>query len=226
MENTTSNRNTKVQAIVFTVVVLLTFTIVLIVPATKELFILYADTHYYIMGFIKFALLSTVGDILAIKLKTKLWSLPEGFIAKAFVWGLIGMAVPLVFQIFLGGVTNAMTKGYLPSSSQPIVFAFFVSSTMNLTFGIALMCFHRITDAIIDLKVSGNKKIDLAIAAQNIDWVKFVTFVICKTIPLFWIPAHTISFLLPEEYRVMFAATLSIVMGFILNVIPKKKEQA
>ncbi|GAB1473896.1 hypothetical protein MASR2M69_13370 [Bacteroidota bacterium] len=40
-------------------------------------------------------------------------------------------------------------------------------------------------------------------------------FVVGKTIPLFWIPAHTITFLLPDTYKVIFAASLSIVLGLI-----------
>jgi len=39
-----------------------------------------------------------------------------------------------------------------------------------------------------------------------------------KTIPLFWIPAHTITFLLNPDYQVLFAAFLSIVLGAILAV--------
>jgi hypothetical protein len=37
-----------------------------------------------------------------------------------------------------------------------------------------------------------------------------------KTIPLFWIPAHTITFSLPPEYRVLMASFLSIALGGIL----------
>ncbi len=39
-----------------------------------------------------------------------------------------------------------------------------------------------------------------------------------KTIPLFWIPAHTITFLLPEEFRVLFAAVLSVMLGVLLSL--------
>jgi hypothetical protein len=39
-----------------------------------------------------------------------------------------------------------------------------------------------------------------------------------KTIPLFWIPAHTITFLLDPDYQVLFAAFLGIMLGAILAV--------
>jgi hypothetical protein len=34
----------------------------------------------------------------------------------------------------------------------------------------------------------------------------------------FWIPAQTVTFLLPSEFRVMSAAFLAIVLGFILGM--------
>ena len=49
----------------------------------------------------------------------------------------------------------------------------------------------------------------------------FVTFVVCRTIPVFWIPAHTVTFMLPPEYRVLMAAMLSICLGAILGISRK-----
>ncbi|HRZ79119.1 MAG TPA: Mpv17/PMP22 family protein, partial [bacterium] len=43
-----------------------------------------------------------------------------------------------------------------------------------------------------------------------------------KTIPLFWIPAHTITFLLPENHRVLFAAILGVVLGVFLAIASLK----
>ncbi|MCK7530557.1 MAG: Mpv17/PMP22 family protein [Marinilabiliales bacterium] len=40
--------------------------------------------------------------------------------------------------------------------------------------------------------------------------------VLKKTIPFFWIPAQTITFLLPPEFQILFAALLSTVLGVIL----------
>jgi len=44
-----------------------------------------------------------------------------------------------------------------------------------------------------------------------------------KTIPFFWIPAHTISFLLPAAYRTLFAALLGVALGLILTIAVKKR---
>jgi len=48
-----------------------------------------------------------------------------------------------------------------------------------------------------------------------------VNFVLLKTIPFFWIPAHTLTFLLPKEYRIVIAAFLSVVLGVILALDDK-----
>jgi hypothetical protein len=50
----------------------------------------------------------------------------------------------------------------------------------------------------------------------EIDWNMTWGFVFKKTIPFFWIPAHTITFMLPPDLRVLFAASLGVVLGVIL----------
>jgi prepilin signal peptidase PulO-like enzyme (type II secretory pathway) len=49
--------------------------------------------------------------------------------------------------------------------------------------------------------------------------------VVLKTIPLFWIPVHTITFMLPPHYRVVIAAYLSIVLGVFLVYSNKKNQE-
>ena len=55
------------------------------------------------------------------------------------------------------------------------------------------------------------------------NWRVQWNFVFKKTIPFFWYPAHTITFLLPEETRVLFAALLGVALGVILAVAARKK---
>ena len=62
------------------------------------------------------------------------------------------------------------------------------------------------------------KPIQTVSILQNMDWKTHWNFVLKKTIPLFWIPAHTITFMLPTEYRVLFAALLGIVLGVLLSM--------
>ena len=42
--------------------------------------------------------------------------------------------------------------------------------------------------------------------------------------PLFWIPAHTVTFMLPSEYQVMMAAALSVALGIFLSLGNRKKK--
>ena len=57
---------------------------------------------------------------------------------------------------------------------------------------------------------------EMARIFREINWEVQWDFVFKRTIPLFWIPAQTITFLLPEEYRVLFAAFLGVVLGVLL----------
>lgn len=134
-----------------------------------------------------------------------------------FIWGLLGISIVLIFSIFSGGVAIVLEKGMLPGYGSKLAFAFFTSLTMNLTFAPVMMAFHRITDTFIDLRYTNQaKRIRLANVLAQIDWNSFSSFVLFKTIPLFWIPAHTITFLMEPEYRVLLAAVLSFALGLIL----------
>lgn len=90
------------------------------------------------------------------------------------------------------------------------------------------MILHRITDTYLDLgqgKLGAILKIDFKEVIKSIDWQNFFSFVVLKTIPLFWIPAHTITFLLPENYRILSAGFLSIALGLILTIAKLKKSK-
>ena len=65
-----------------------------------------------------------------------------------------------------------------------------------------------------------------SVVLARIDWQGFIGFVVLKTVPFFWIPAHTVTFLLPPEYRVLVAASLSIALGAILAYAKRKKTGA
>lgn len=184
--------------------------------------------HPYLMGFIKFAILATIGELLAIRIVSGQWKAPSGMAYRATVWGVLGMGIVLMFEMFSAGTASAMTKGMLYSGGamQPFFKAFYTSAIMNLAFAPTFMAFHRFTDTTIDMVCGEGRKIGdirLAEVTNRIDWQGFVSFVVLKTIPLFWIPAHTITFLLPPEYRILVAASLSIALGAILAYAKRKK---
>lgn len=191
-------------------------------PGTRSLIVSTTKTHPYIMGFLKFAILATMGELLAIRIVTKNWGCPTGFVFRIIIWGLIGTGMVIIFGIYGNGVVAILKEGLLPgeAANSSIVTAFWISAINNVSFAPALFLFHKISDTYIDLakgRLANFGSVTLSQVAEEIDWKGFLNLVIFKTIPFFWIPAHTITFSLPPEYRVLCAAFLSIALGGILG---------
>ncbi|MFZ5968205.1 MAG: Mpv17/PMP22 family protein [Bacillota bacterium] len=213
---------------------LLSVVAILVIPSTHVVFISLTKTHPYVMGFIKVAILATMGEFLALRIISGKWVKPVGTFWRIVIWGFLGMAFVLVFQLFAGGVVSAIKANLLPAFAEgstlaAVGTAFFISCTMNLIFAPTFMGLHRITDTYIELcdgKLSNLKDVTLHKVVDHIDWKGLVGFVYIKTIPFFWIPAHTITFLLPPEYRVLMASFLSIALGGILAFAKKRSRAA
>ena len=202
--------------------VIAAFALILIVPSSREVFKKMSAEHPYIMGFIKFALLATIGEIFALRIKKKEWLLPVLVVPRILIWGVIGVAITFMMKFFSNGVSAMMEKGLLPNPTEgfwrDLLRAFFTAALMNLCFGPVFMAVHKCTDKYLELRASGVQKPGLKGVIEGIDWHGFASFTIFKTIPLFWIPAHTLTFMLPAEYQVIVAAALSIALGIILSL--------
>lgn len=195
----------------------------MLVPATHDVFNDMTKAHPYVMGFIKFGILATMGELMALRIVTGNYKKPAGFVWRIVIWGFIGILITLMFNVFTGGVLAAQSKGILPFEGNKLAFAFFTSTIMNCIFAPTFMAFHKFTDTYLDLKAARGGSVSIKDITEAIDWYGFISFVLLKTIPFFWIPAHTITFLLPEEYRVLAAAFLSIALGAILAIAKRKK---
>lgn len=189
---------------------------------TKSVLFHWMNEHPYFGGFVKFALLATMGELLVGRVLQKRWTLPPAFAARVAIWGFLGMVITLIFKVFSAGVVGAMQAGLLPFEGNAVLTALLISTLMNLTFAPTMMAFHRFTDAYLDICFGQRKKPTVSELVQKMDFVTFIGFVIQKTIPLFWIPAHTITFLLPSEFRVVVAAYLSIALGLLLAIAKSK----
>ncbi|MDP2424734.1 MAG: hypothetical protein Q8M70_00035 [bacterium] len=206
--------------------------LIFLLPSSRGFVIDATNEFPYLMGFLKTSILASMGELLADRIKHSKYFARPGFGLRFLIWGLLGMAFVLAFKVFSSGVQGAQLAGLLPqfftSSWLGTVWtAFLISLIMNLIFAPTFMILHRITDGYIDL--SGGcprcvKGISLSSVIDRIDWNRFFGFVVLKTIPFFWIPAHTITFLLPEHFRVLMAGYLSIALGLILSLSNKKKE--
>ena len=192
--------------------------------------------HGMVTSFIKFAILATFGEAIGLRIRTGKYNYKGfGLIPRAIVWGILGLTIKLAFVIF--GVGTPAFLSYLGLKEAPmaiqsslsalkILVAFSISATMNIIYAPVMMTFHKITDTHI-INNGGSviglfKPIKLREIFANLNWDVQWNFVFKKTIPFFWIPAHTITFLLPTDFQVLFAAILGIVLGVLLAIASQK----
>lgn len=169
----------------------------------------------YIMGFFKVGLLATFGEMLKNRRKNGEWKVPSLF-WRFIVWGMTGVVFTAVFALFGAGIPALMQKGLLctadNASFNNVLRAFFTSFFMNMIFAYPMMLAHEYFNEVINRKkfIGGGEFLS-SINAHI--WGSFIP----KTILYFWVPAHTITFLLPENYRVLASALLALVLGFLLT---------
>ena len=195
--------------------------------------------HGYLLAFVKFALLATFGEMLAARIRCGSYLPPQfGLLPRAVVWGIIGVTINFFFKVFAQGVPPALASLGLTGAPQAfaqgdltpmlVITAFCISVVMNVVYAPVMMLMHKVTDLHI-LEYHGSLRAFLHpikmrdIMLRRVDWGYMWGFVYKRTIPLFWIPAHTISFLLPAHYRVLFAAILGVALGLILSIAARKK---
>ena len=182
-----------------------------------------------LVSFIKFAILATFGEMAGARIKTGSY-LPSGFglVPKALVWGVLGTSISLAFRIFSGGVGSFAVFQTVNSIPITVLRAFLISLTMNTFFAPIMMLTHKISDQHISDEKGGFSfsRFNIADILKRLDWDHFWNFLIKKTVPLFWIPAHTVTFLLPSEFRTLFAALLSIFLGLFLSINGSQKMRA
>lgn len=121
----------------------------------KAIFYNSFKNHPYRSGFIKFALLATMGDLLGTRISMGNCIIPKGLLYKAIIWGMISMMISLVFTVFMQGTRSAQTVGLLPFEGLIFAQAFFGSTIMNLTFGPMLMVYHKFLDLFVDVIYKG-----------------------------------------------------------------------
>ena len=211
--------------------------LVLFVPffVSPELYSGYKTTnaeHPFLIGFLKFAILATMGESIGLRLREGVYNKPGfGLIPRAIVWGFLGLTIVMAFKIFSAGapaflkalgIAGAAESLAGPMTGLRILTAFTISVTLNTIYAPVMMTLHKITDTHI-IKNGGKvscllKPIQMGDIIAKLDWKVQWNFIFKKTIPFFWFPAHTITFLLPVEFQVLFAALLGIALGVILSI--------
>ena len=216
----------------FVIILLSLFMPFFISEKVYDFYVAFNHKHSLVTSFIKFAILATLGEIIGQRIKTGSY-LNKGFgvIPRMIVWGFLGVTIKIAFVIFASGTpvflesigmkdASEVMKGAF--SGEKLFVAFCISLLMNTIYAPVMMTFHRITDMHI-IENGGSLKgfftpINFRKLFVDLNWNVQWNFVFKKTIPFFWIPAHTITFLMPPDFRVLFAALLGIALGTILAI--------
>jgi hypothetical protein len=219
----------KQDLIFFSIIVLIFLPFVISDPLYRS-YTQFNSSHGFLMSFLKFAILASYGEVLGLRIRTGRYDLKGfGLLPRIIVWGFLGLAIKAAFILFSAGAPAILS--YLgmdhpadvlagEMSWGKLLVAFTVSLTLNLTFSPVLMTFHRISDTHIMLNGGELRSFfiqpDIRSILTGFDWNMHWGFVLKRSIPLFWIPAHTITFLLPVDFQILFAAMLGVVLGVIL----------
>ena len=158
---------------------------------------------------LQFAILGTLGEIISKWVVQKSFKYPFGLFTtlwKMIVWAILAVGIKYAFKGFTGYVEYLMDHGMWPVyAPRSLGHAFSVSAIMNLQFGLFLVIIHRVLDNIPE-KVKNWKNLDKGM--YSLLW--------------FWIPAHTVTFMLPDALRIGLAAVWSLALGLILGLYNRK----
>lgn len=171
-------------------------------------YIEWVKDNVLLSAFIQFALLGTAGEALgmAVAKKGTTTRIP-GWLAKALVWGLLGILVKYSFTGFKGFLAALVEHGFLPIACEEsrILRALCLSALTNSMFGPLLMVLHRTTDNLI-ARTTGYVGLEKSLA----------------TLAWFWLPAHAVTFALPADLQIGLAALWSVALGLIMGFTKRR----
>lgn len=165
----------------------------------------FVTNHPILSAMLQFAVLGTLGEIVGATVKSRKFKMfTIGIlVGKMVIWAILAVMIKYAFTGF-GGFVDALTAHHmLPDWGHP----FFISVFMNVLFGPVMILTHRILDNVLE-KNPGN-------------WAGIKGALL--TLLWFWIPAHTITFMLPTIWRITLAACWSVVLGGIMGFFKRKK---
>jgi len=160
------------------------------------------SAHPILTAIIQFAVLGTLGDAVSYWIvKRKIFSPYDikTLFMKIIEWSILAVMIKYAFIGFHGFVEALIDNNYLPQL-EGLGKSFAISTSMNLQFGPFLVIMHRLMDNLMAGKQNW-KNLDKGF--YSLLW--------------FWIPAHTITFILPKEFQIGFAAVWSLALGIILG---------
>ena len=167
--------------------------------------------HPILMAVIQFSILGTFGEIISKWIVRKKIFMPYSIpilLWKMVVWSILAVCIKYAFTGFKGYVTAIVHHHLLPEifAKPGLARAFALSAFTNLQFGLLLVILHRVLDNLVLSKKNWD---NLDKGMLSLIW--------------FWIPAHTVTFILPVHFQIGLAALWSVVLGIILGFFNKKK---
>ena len=211
---------------------------VFMTPDARAAFVAATKACPYLMSFAKFAVLATFGECIGLRIRSGAYTRPGfGVLPRAVVWGVLGLAIKAAFSIFIAGAPAMLAELGLPVAADTLrngsfplrlLCAFTISASLNCVFAPLMMTAHKVTDTHIEA-TGGTLKgffspIPVVAILRGLNWGVMWNFVFMKTLPFFWIPAHTITFMLPPYLQVVFAALLGVALGVILAIAASKSK--
>lgn len=158
-------------------------------------------------AFVQFAVLGSIGEWITLKIAGKGGKLNSiQIILKIAAWGFLGIIIKYGFFGYKSMLNSFVEAGYFPKMIYSTSFtkALSISIIVNALFGPIMMYIHRIMDNIIEKKWTF---IGMDKAVITLFW--------------FWIPAHTVTFILPNHLQITLAALWSLVLGVIMGYAKK-----
>lgn len=171
-------------------------------------YIHWVTENLLLSAFIQFAILGTLGEVLGVIASGRRPSNKAlEWLAKALVWGVLGILTKYSFTGYKGFLATLVDKGLLPVACEQITIlrALSLSVLTNSMFGPLLMVLHRSSDNIIS-RTKGYAGIGKSLA----------------TLAWFWVPAHTVTFALPLDYQIGLAALWSVALGLIMGFTKRR----
>jgi hypothetical protein len=173
-----------------------------------ETYLNLVKTYPITSAMVQFAILGTFGDIISKWMIARKFYSPfsiKVYFLKMVEWAVLAFFIKYAFVGFHGFVDHLVSHHFLPDLSK-LGYSFAISLTMNLQFGLFLVVAHRYLDNLI----AGENN------WQNIEKSMF-------SLIWFWLPAHTITFILDKPFQIGLAALWSVALGIILGFYNRKK---
>jgi hypothetical protein len=171
-------------------------------------YVVWVKANPLLSAAVQFSILGPLGEVIANVMRTRRLEWPFSFVTtvlKGLAWAILGIVIKYGFAGCKGACAALVDQGLLPQAlGNGLGWAITVSVVTNLFFGPQMMVLHRVEDNLIDRKwdFTGIQKA----------WATLVWF---------WIPAHTVTFILPTHYQIGLAAVWGLCLGIIMGITNK-----